>query len=189
MIFNDMINANVRSGDAARTQAILSSGLIERQVRWVAELRRLDIPIFWVRVERRADRKDRIDALTDQLISADGVPAKAITRGPQANNIDELPIRPEDHEILKPRFNPFSHTDLDLQLRARHIDTILIGGIATDKGVEGAARTGFDFDYNVVVLSDLCWAPDSAAQDHVLTKSLPAYARVMTSDRALQLLR
>jgi nicotinamidase-related amidase len=189
MIFNDMINANVRSGDAERTSVIESSGIIDKQVRWVAELRRLRIPIFWVRVERRADRKDRVDVLTDLFVAGGRIPTAPIVKGPLAQNIAELPIRPEDHEILKPRLSAFSGTDLDLQLRARHIDTILLGGISTNMGVESCARAGFDLDYHVVVLRDLCWAPDVQKHEWSLTRSLPAFARVMTSEAAGALLQ
>ena len=188
MVFNDMVNANVRDGDDARTQAIIKSGVIDRQVTWVAELRKRRVPIFWVRVERRADRRDRVDVLTDAFIARGQVAERALSRGPRANNIDELPIKPEDQEILKPRFSPFFGTDLDLQLRARGVRTVFLGGISTERGVEACARDGFDLDYSVVVLGDLCWSANTDQHEWSLTKTLPYFARVMTSTRALQLL-
>lgn len=190
MVFNDMINSNVRGGDKDRTKAIESSGLIATSVRWVAELRRLRIPVFWVRVERRADRKDRVDVLTDTFIAAGKVPRPPVVKGSiEAQNIDELPVQPEDHEILKPRYSPLAGTDLDLQLRARRVDTILLGGISTNLGVESCARDAFDLDYNVVVLSDLCWASEPRQHEWSLTKNLPNFARVMTTEEAGRLLR
>lgn len=190
MVFNDMINSNVRGADAERTKAIAASGLIEASVRWVGDMRRLGVPIFWIRVERRADRKDRRDVLTDVHIRAGGVPRPPVTKGsPEAQNIAELPVRPEDHEILKPRFSPLANTDLDLQLRARGVDTILLGGISTNLGVESCARDAFDLDYNVVVLSDLCWAADERQHQWSLTQTLPNFARVMTTDVARSLIR
>jgi nicotinamidase-related amidase len=189
MVYNDMINENIRA-NAERSKQIDASGLIQTAVRWTAELRRLQIPIFWVRVERRADRKDRVNVLTDTFIAGGMVPRPAVVKGsPEAQNIDELPVRPEDHEILKPRFSPLSGTDLDLQLRARRVDTILLGGISTNMGVESCARGAFDLDYNVVVLSDLCWAADPAQHQWSLTKNLPNFARVMTTEQATSLLR
>jgi nicotinamidase-related amidase len=190
MVFNDMINSNVRGGDQERTRLIERSGLIEASARWVTEMRGLGLPIIWIRVERRADRKDRRDVLTDALIRAGGVPRPAVTKGSvEAQNIKELPVQPEDHEVLKPRFSPFAHTDLDLQLRARRVDTILLGGISTNLGVEGCARDAFDLDYNVVILSDLCWAADDRQHQWSLTQNLPNFARVMTTDEARALIR
>jgi nicotinamidase-related amidase len=189
MVYNDMINANVRS-NPERSKQIDASGLVRSAVRWTAELRALKIPIFWVRVERRADRKDRVDVLTDAFIASGMAPRHVVSKGTSdAQNIDELPVNPEDHEILKPRFSPLFGTDLDLQLRARRVDTILLGGISTNMGVESCARDAFDLDYNVVVLSDLCWAGDSAQHEWALTKSLPNFARVMTTQQAKALLR
>jgi nicotinamidase-related amidase len=190
MVFNDMINANVRGRDEARTAAIEASGLIPSCVAWVAELRRLSIAIVWIRVGRRADRKDRVDVLTDAFVAAGGVPAPPTVAGSlESRNVDELPIAPEDQEVIKPRYNPFIGTDLDIQLRARRIDTILLGGISTNMGVESCARTAHDLDYHVVVLSDCCWAATDAAQQWSLTKNLPNFARVMTTTQAKTLIR
>lgn len=188
MIFNDMINVNVRGSDKERTRIIETSGLLDRQVKWVAELRKLKVPIFWVRVERRADEKDRRYAITDVSVKANLVQPPPVSRGKMSQNIDELPVQPEDQEILKPRFSPFAGTELDLQLRARRIDTILLGGIATNRGVESCARSGFDLDYNVVVLRDVCWSDDPEAHEWSLNRSLPAFARVMTTSEARDLL-
>jgi nicotinamidase-related amidase len=189
MVYNDMINENVRA-NAERSKQIDASGLVPAAVQWTAELRGLKIPIFWVRVERRADRMDRVNVLTDTFIAGGMVARPAVVKGSSAaQNIDELPVQPEDHEILKPRFSPLFGTDLDLQLRARRVDTILLGGISTNMGVESCARDACDLDYNVVVLSDLCWAADRTQHEWSLTKNLPNFARVMTTEQARSLLR
>lgn len=189
MVFNDMVNSNIRGKDSERTRLVESSGVVDACVRWVAELRTLGIPIFWVRVERRADGKDRASVLTDEFIAAGCTYPRPHVRGSfEAQNIAELPVQPEDHEILKPRFSPFAGTDLDIQLRARRIDTILLGGISTYSGVEGCARDAWDLDYNVVVLRDLCWGPDPQQHEGALAKRLPRVARVMTTEQARGLL-
>src|SRR5688572_2018782 len=137
MVFNDMINANVRGADEQRTRLIAESGLIDRTVALVRQLRRLEVPIFWIRVGRRADRKDRVDVLTDTFLSAGRVPPRPTVKGSvESENIKELPVQPEDQEIFKPRLNPFIGTDLDIHLRARGVKTILLGGISTNMGVE-----------------------------------------------------
>jgi nicotinamidase-related amidase len=189
MVFNDMVNANVRAGDQERTKLVESSGVIDACVHWVAELRTLGIPIFWVRVEQRADGKDRSPVLTDEFIAAgDTYPRPHVKGSFEAQNIVELPVQAEDHEILKPRFSPFAGTDLDIQLRARRIDTILLGGISTYSGVESCARDAYDLVYNVVVLGDLCWGPDRQQHEWALAKRLPRVARVMTTEQARALL-
>lgn len=188
-VFNDMINANLRSGNAAQDEAIAASGIIDASARLVAALREQDVPIYWIRVERRADRRDVVDTLTDAFIATRCQPKPPITAGTvKAANVDELPVLPEDQVILKPRFDPFIGTDLDLRLRGQGIDTILLGGYSTNVGVESCARTAHDLGYHVVLLSDCCFNVDRASHEWALTKTLPTFARVMDSNTARELL-
>ncbi|HTY94831.1 MAG TPA: hypothetical protein VMC02_13135, partial [Steroidobacteraceae bacterium] len=56
IIFNDMINGNLRTKSNAEQNALIEkSGLIQNSVRLVAGARERQIPIIWIRVERRAD--------------------------------------------------------------------------------------------------------------------------------------
>jgi nicotinamidase-related amidase len=189
VVFNDMINSNLRTGDAGHDRAIEESGIIPASVALVAAARAAGMPIVWIRVERRADRTDVFDTLTDDFIAAGMVPKPPVTRGThKAANIDELPVHDEDQVILKPRFDPFIGTDLDLRLRTNGIDTILLGGYSTNIGVESCARTAKDRNYNVVLLSDCCYNVDVASHEWTLAKIMPTFARVMTSREALDLL-
>lgn len=56
-------------------------------------------------------------------------------------------------------------------------------------GVESCARTARDLNYNVVVLSDCCFNVERELHEWTLSKIMPHFARVMTSDQALGLLR
>lgn len=189
VVINDMINSNVRSGDEERDRLVAESGIIEASVNLVAAAREQGLPIVWIRVERRADRTDVVDTLTDAFIASDYTPAPPVTAGSyRAANIDELPVLEEDQVILKPRFDPFIGTDLDLRLRSNGIDTILLGGMATNIGVESCARTAKDRNYNVVVLSDCCFNVNVEDHEWTLKRIMPTFARVMTSTEALGLL-
>ena len=189
LVLNDMINANLRGKDPQKNQLIESSGLIQNTARCVAQIRQHGIPVFWIRIERRADQADTIAPLTDAFLAAGKKTSPPIVRGTfEAANVDELPVLPEDQVILKPRFDPFRATDLDYQLRVRKIDTILLGGYATNFGVESCARTARDLGYNVVLLSDCCFNVDRELNEWSLTKIMPFFARVMTSEQAAGLL-
>jgi nicotinamidase-related amidase len=54
----------------------------------------------------------------------------------------------------KRRPDGFVGTDFDLMLRSKGVETILIGGVATEGGLEGTARTARNLGYNVVILKD-----------------------------------
>lgn len=189
-VFNDMNRGNLRHKDAATVKKISESGFIDASVRWTAAARAAGLPLFWIRVERRADVRDRKFVLTDAVIQSGATtPPKSETPGSEgALNIEELPVKPEDFEFLKPRQDPFIGTDLDLMLRARGIDTIIVGGISTIHGVEHTVRHAFNLDYNVIVLRDCCYHGDKESHDFTLDKILPNYARVMTSEEAMELL-
>ncbi len=189
VVFNDMINSNLRTGNEERDRIVTESGIIEASVNLVAAAREQGVPIFWIRVERRADRKDIVDTLTDAFIASNYTPAPPVTAGSyRAANIEELPVLEEDQVILKPRFDPFIGTDLDLRLRSNGTLTILLGGMSTNIGVESCARTAKDRNYNVVVLSDCCFNVDVEDHEWTLKRIMPTFARVMTSRQALDLL-
>ena len=189
LVLNDMINANLRGKDPEKNKLIEASGIIQNSARCVAEIRQRGIPVFWIRIDRRPDLADAINPLTDAFLAAGKKLHPAIVGDTvEGANVDELPVLPEDQVIFKPRFDPFHATDLDYQLRARKIDTILLGGYATNFGVENCARTARDFGYNVVLLSDCCYNVDHELHEWSLTRIMPFFTRVMTSQQAVGLL-
>ena len=190
LVLNDMINGNLRGKDARKNELIASSGIIQNSADCVAAIRARKIPVFWIRVERRADQADVVAPLTDAFLAGGRKLHPPTVRGSyEAANVDELPVLPEDHVILKPRFDPFFATDLDYQLRARKIDTILLGGYATNFGVENCARTARDFGYNVVLLSDCSYNVDHEMHEFSINKILPVFARVMPWKQAVELIQ
>src|SRR6476620_10541026 len=68
--------------------------------------------------------------------------------------VDELKPQPKDIVFQKRRPDGFVGTDFDLMLRSNGVRTILIGGVATEGGVEGTARSARNLGYDVVVLKD-----------------------------------
>jgi nicotinamidase-related amidase len=65
-------------------------------------------------------------------------------------------LKPESKDIVfqKRRPDGFVGTDFDLMLRSNGVRTILIGGVATEGGVEGTARSARNLGYDIVVLKD-----------------------------------
>jgi ureidoacrylate peracid hydrolase len=67
---------------------------------------------------------------------------------------DGLVIDSRDVLLEKPRFGAFYGTDLELILRSRGIDTVIISGIATNVCCETTAREAMVRDFRVLFLSD-----------------------------------
>jgi biuret amidohydrolase len=72
--------------------------------------------------------------------------------------------QPSDVCIKKIRISPFFGTELDAILRSLGVDTVVIGGVATDLAVSSAARDAHDRGYSVEVAASICVAANE--EDH-----------------------
>jgi nicotinamidase-related amidase len=84
----------------------------------------------------------------------------------------------DDLVVLKRQWGAFTGTDLDLQLRRRGIDTIVLAGIATNFGVESTARSAWEHGYDVIVAEDVCTSRAAELHDFAIRHILPRIARV-----------
>jgi nicotinamidase-related amidase len=71
-------------------------------------------------------------------------------------------VEERDIKITKRQWSAFYGTELDLQLRRRGIETIVLGGISTNIGVESTARAAHEHGYSLVLVEDAmsCGAPE-----------------------------
>jgi nicotinamidase-related amidase len=106
-----------------------------------------------------------------------------------------LVVQPEDILLEKPRFGAFYGTDLDLILRTRGIDGVIIAGIATNVCCETTAREAWVRDYRVFFLSDGTTTFDmGGATAAELKKATLAtlgflFAQVLTVDEMVEKIR
>jgi len=189
IVLNDMINGNLHTGNEEHDAKIRASGIIQASAKLVERARDVGIPVVWIRVERRADRTDVFDSLTDAYIAGGCKPKPPTVHGShQAEQAAELPVLTVDQVVLKPRTDPFVGTDLELRLRGLGVDTILLGGVSTNHGVESIARSAKDRNFHVVLLKDCAYNVDHEAHEWTLKHIMPGLARVMTSVEALEIL-
>lgn len=71
-----------------------------------------------------------------------------------AEFVPELKVSEKDIVIRKRQWGAFYGTELDLQLRRRGINTIVLCGIATTYGVESTARFAYEYGYNQIFAED-----------------------------------
>jgi ureidoacrylate peracid hydrolase len=103
------------------------------------------------------------------------------------NIVDGLqPTGAKDEIVLKKhRYSAFIGTELDLILRSRGIQTVVVTGVATNVCVESTARDAFMRDYHVVLLSD-CSATYSDAEHQATLANIRQYfGEVLTSPDVL----
>ncbi|EUJ29299.1 Isochorismatase family protein yecD [Listeria grayi] len=95
--------------------------------------------------------------------------------------VPELNVQETDHLIVKKQWGAFFGTDLDLQLRRRGIDTIVLAGIATGLGVDTTAREAFMLGYNQVFSIDAMSGFTQEEHDHVKNYIFPRMGKIRTT--------
>jgi nicotinamidase-related amidase len=88
---------------------------------------------------------------------------------------------PDDILVTKHRVNAFTGTDLEMLLRAREVESIVLFGIATSGVVLSTLLHAFDCDYKVVVIADCCADRDAELHQALLTRLFPQRAEVLTA--------
>jgi nicotinamidase-related amidase len=105
-----------------------------------------------------------------------------------AEIVAELRPEPDDYVIGKHRWSAFFQTHLELSLRSRGIDTIVLCGGATEIGIASTAYAARDLDFDLVVASDACTSPRAAAHELFMTTVFPRFARVRTTDEVIAMI-
>jgi ureidoacrylate peracid hydrolase len=95
-------------------------------------------------------------------------------------------VEPQASDFIatKHRFSGFAGTDLELALRARGIETLLMTGCASNVCVETTARDGYCRDFRVIFVEDCCGA--FSAEEHAATiANMNKYFGIAVDSKAL----
>ncbi|HEY3871421.1 MAG TPA: cysteine hydrolase [Actinocrinis sp.] len=101
---------------------------------------------------------------------------------------DRVAPQPGDIAVRKTRVGAFSTTDLDRQLRAVGIDTLVLAGISTSGVVLSTVREAADRDYRIVVLADACADRETAVHEFLTERIFPRQAHVTSTGELAALL-
>lgn len=123
------------------------------------------------------DGKDKLMPVTDDEQASVNIPPKG-----WANLVKELDVREDDYKVTKRQWGAFFGTDLDIELRRRGIDTIVLCGIATNIGVESTAREAFSYGYNQIFIIDAMTTGSKEAHDCTVKYIFSRIGRVRTTD-------
>jgi nicotinamidase-related amidase len=176
--------------------AIEEAGAIEPARALIQECRALGVPILYARADHRADGKDLATALTDTdaKLRPWGEANPRPTRPPHGSGSPELQViaelapGPADYDIPKHRWSAFYQTSLDLSLRTRGIDTVMIIGGSTHVGIASTVYAGRDMDYNMVVVRDACTGFEEQ-REFFFERVFPRMCRVRRVADAIAMLR
>lgn len=132
--------------------------------RLIDACRSVGVPIFYARADHRADGADfaRTIADTDSHFRPWGPDNPLRTAPPHASGspglsvLAEIAPQPGDYDVPKHRWSAFHGTHLELSLRSRDIDTILLVGGSVHVGIASTAYAARDMDFQVTVVPECC---------------------------------
>ena len=129
--------------------------------------------VVLVNVGFSPDKKDALRQPVDQppAVPPGGFPADFMEFA------DGL-AQPGDVRITKRQWGAFYGTEMDLQLRRRGIQTIVLGGIATNIGVESTARQAWEHGYALVFAEDATGGLSAEAHEFAFKNIFPRIGRV-----------
>lgn len=156
-----------------------ASDVVTRAAKLAEKCRQKGAPVVMVRVGWSADYAEALKQPVDAPAPARALPDNWWVY-PQA-----LGKQDRDIEVTKRQWGAFYGTDLELQLRRRGIDTIILCGISTNIGVESTARNAWELGFNLIVAEDACSA--ASAEQHLgsMIHIFPRIARVRSTEEIL----
>jgi ureidoacrylate peracid hydrolase len=103
----------------------------------------------------------------------------------------ELDVREQDAQVVKKRFSAFlpGSSDIVSYLRGRGIDTVLIGGTATNICCESSARDAMMLNFKVVMVHDVLATYTDEEHNATLRTFYSIFGDVQTIDEAIASLK
>jgi maleamate amidohydrolase len=187
LIAYDVCRRALTPSDPARRAAMRP--VLDAWVRVIAAARAACVPVIYTTPVSRADGAD-VAMLPTDLAAETGVPplTNAIEGTDDAGFPNEIAPRPEDYDFLKRRPSAFYGTGVAELLHMLRRDIVIIGGGATNRGVETSVREAFNLDIASVVVRECCWGGDAAAHAYSLDKAMKMYARIRSLDQVAAML-
>lgn len=158
-----------------------AADLLKRTGEAIATVRRLGGWVGYVRVAFEESDYAAVPASNlsfSAVAEARGMPAAS----PETAIHPAVAPEPSDVVVRKTRVGPFRTTDLDVQLRGRGVDTLLLAGLHTSGVVLSTVREAADLDYRIFVLSDCTADPDAEVHDILLRKVFARQAPSLALD-------
>ncbi len=179
-----LVIIDLQKGIASRETAPTDSKtIIENTVRLANEFRKNKMPVILVNVAPKP--AERLNPPADEVwAGSTNMPADwtEIIEPLKENSS-------EDIFITKRQWGAFYGTDLELQLRRRGIKTIVLGGIATNYGVESTARNAYEHGYSQIFVEDAMGSMSKEMHDFSINHVLKRIGLVRKTNKIIEALK
>nr|WP_263314677.1 isochorismatase family cysteine hydrolase [Mammaliicoccus sp. Marseille-Q6498] len=153
--------------------------VIEANRKAIETARNNDIPVIFVRVAFSNDfaevsPKNKSFSQIKKSGQAMGVNDEA------TQVVDEL--APAENEVIvtKHRFSAFTGSNLEVLLRGKQVDHLILTGVATSGVVLSTAVEAADKDFELTILEDAVMDRELDKHEFLIDKILPRYADIVT---------
>ena len=195
LVLFDALNGYLHPSSPAKVAFLAERNILSNLQRLLGAARKVGMTVFYPSGAHGADHVDSVDRLTDtdMDLKPGGSAEKPIRPHFHAGSKDSEiapEVAPAEGDVLVPkqRWSSFFQTNLDLQLRVRGIDTIVIAGGSTDVGIASTLFAARDLDYGIVVVRDCCYSSRGNNHDFFMDRCFPRMGRVMGVDQAVGLM-
>ncbi|GLQ99977.1 hydrolase [Dyella mobilis] len=156
--------------------------VLDKAAALVRRFHELKAPVVLVRVGWSADGGDAPHQRVDRPMPAVERPANWWEFPPELGVIDS------DIRIVKRQWGAFYGTELELQLRRRGIEHIVLGGIATNIGVESTARNAWELGFGLVFAEDATSSTSAEHHAFAIDNIFPRLGFVRSTSQILEML-
>lgn len=101
---------------------------------------------------------------------------------------DAAGFKSNDLLVTKRHWGAFAGTNLEQELRGRGVDTVVLGGVATNMGVESTLRQGTGLGFAFVTVEDACSTFSPEMQDFAFQAIFPRLSRVRSTQQVIEAL-
>jgi nicotinamidase-related amidase len=169
-----------QSGIVANFGGADQAGLLQRAKAALDAARAAAVPVIYVVIGFRPGHPE----VSPRNVAFSGLKASGLfaSGDPKAEIHPSVGPRPGEVIVTKRRVSAFSGSDLELVLRSKGIETLVLLGIATSGVVLSTVRQAADADYGLIVLCDCCADRDPEVHRCLIEKVFPRQARIMTGE-------
>jgi len=195
LILFDFLNAYFRGANEESQRRM--EPVVANCVRLRAAADQMAIPVFYPKADHRLDGRDAALLYSDTDMRLEPWPdperdrfdaRHTVAANWSGEIIDELAPADGDYVIPKHRWSSFYQTKLELSLRARGIDTIIVCGGAIEVGIIATCFAARDLDLHQVIVRDACKAQRPDVGDVLMEQVFPRMARIRSTDETIAMI-
>jgi nicotinamidase-related amidase len=164
------------------TKPYLAQDVIKNASKLVNVFRKNNMPVFLVHVI--ITKETMLNVLSDESFLSSSAPSSD-----WSEFVPEMSPTSKDIVISKRQWGAFYGTDLELQLRRRGINTIVLCGISTDFGVESTARFAYEYGFQQIFAEDAMAARSAEQHNAAVNFTFKRIGRVRKTNEILKALQ